>query len=317
MSIVCCTCLDRKQALADSVIDGLGEMDSMDIPSGRQAMIERVEGLMGRPTSEQRTEFEELPMSPDEITGLTPPPASVTTSRQQTLQQTFNPIDQLRQDTVSRLNDRLDQLQVYERENGKRTVVAVVDRIDQNTQSVVNQAVDKTQVGELELLDRETFNTIQRLIQAGVLQMSEQGAQVLYENQQKIEQRKQEQQRWLNEARQRLSHAERKRRMAGVLAAGGFPLEALTPLKEAVESTLSGLSYAVGETTKDQELVTLQMIEQRLLSEQLVSEQTSSYVAQLREDTGKDEKVAFNLYEHGVQILDYANEALDRYAMRA
>jgi hypothetical protein len=46
----------------------------------------------------------------------------------------------------------------------------------------------------------------------------------------------------LAEARDRLAQGEHKRRMANVLAAGGFATEALIPMREAVETALQALT---------------------------------------------------------------------------
>jgi superfamily II DNA/RNA helicase len=45
--------LAQKQAMADGILDGNG-MDKMDMPSGRKAMIERMQALMGTPPAPPR-----------------------------------------------------------------------------------------------------------------------------------------------------------------------------------------------------------------------------------------------------------------------
>ena len=39
--------LGQKQALADGVLDGRGDLGALKMPSGRAAMIERMQALMG------------------------------------------------------------------------------------------------------------------------------------------------------------------------------------------------------------------------------------------------------------------------------
>ena len=39
--------LGAKQALADGVLDGQGDLSALKMPSGRAAMIERMQALMG------------------------------------------------------------------------------------------------------------------------------------------------------------------------------------------------------------------------------------------------------------------------------
>ena len=38
--------LAQKQTMADSVLDGMGDLDKMDMPSGRKAMIDRMQAMM-------------------------------------------------------------------------------------------------------------------------------------------------------------------------------------------------------------------------------------------------------------------------------
>lgn len=320
--------LDKKQALADSVVDGSG-IDEMDMPSGRQAFVERLQGLMGRAASAtQANQFETMPLPLEELADVSANEelssdssnrssvSSPVKPKAQTSEaaDTPDPLERLKQDAVSRLSDRLDQLQVHGH-NGHQTVLAVVDRVDDSSSEVIEQAVSRqTPNAKLELLDRSTFAAIQRLIDAGVLQLTEQNSQTLHQSPDRTQQRNQERERWLKEARERLADAERKRRMAGVLAAGGFPIEAMAPLKQAVEAALTALAHALGE--KNGEAVSLNLIESRLLKENMVPEEAPSLIAMLRQDETQDEASARALFERGSGILDYAAEALDRAALR-
>jgi hypothetical protein len=144
--------LAGKQALADGVIDGLGDLSAMPLPSGRKALVERLEALMGR--------TEPLPAPADAPS----PPA-------------------------------------------------------------------------LEVIDRATLEAIERLVQAGVLQLAP-GASLplrspVLDRAREVEDA--ERARRLARARELLEQAERKIRMSTVLAAGGFPLEALPALREGVD----------------------------------------------------------------------------------
>jgi superfamily II DNA/RNA helicase len=314
--------LDKKQALADSVLDGSGMRD-MEMPSGRQAFVERLEGLIGRPAAARTSSFEEMPLALSELADAASRPAPPNTSSapaaaakpaDSTSTPAEDPLQRLKEDTVARLNDRIEQLQVYGR-NGTQTVVAVVDRVDKTSQEVVGQAVSRqTPNAQLELLDRATFETIQRLIEAGVLQLNGDGARTLHQSAGRARQHDKERERRLKEARERFAEAERKRRMAGVLAAGGFPLEALAPLKQAVETALGALAHSLGE--KNGELIPLNFVESRLLKEGMVPQETPALIAMLREQEAGDEQTAQLLFERSGGMLDHAAEALDRMALR-
>ena len=286
--------LDRKQALADSVLDH-GEMEYMEIPSGRQAFIERVEGLMGRPATSAAAHTHE-------------PASSVADAEQQA--PTTSPLERLKEDTLARLNDRLDQLHVFDHE-GERTVMAVVDKVDETARDVVQHAVaSQASDANMELLDRETFAVVQRLIQAGIIQFTEQGSQALHQSEAHTQQRDQQREHRLRATRKRLADADRQRNMAGVLAHGGFPVEALKPLHKAVEITLEALGYYLGE--QNGTAVSLEYIETKLLPEQLLPQQATAVIARLRSEEGYSESQAQSLLADGEALLSHAGEALDR-----
>jgi superfamily II DNA or RNA helicase len=320
--------LDKKQALADSVLDGSGMVD-MEMPSGRQAFVERLEGLMGRPAPAARAStFEEMPLPLHELADAAADTdvgqaADGSADKRDETKKTETPaiaavagepLQRLKEDTVARLSDRVEQLQVYHRD-GSQTVVAVLDRVDKTSQEVVEQAVQQqTPNARLELLDRSTFDAIQRLIDAGVLQLTEPGAQTLHQSADRGRQQNEERERRRREALQQFAEAERKRRMAGVLAAGGFPLEALAPMRQAIETALAALAHSLGE--KNGEIIPLKMVESRLLKAGMVPQEAPSLVALLRQQEADDEETARTLFERGAGLLDHAAEALDRMALR-
>ena len=311
--------LDLKRTLADSVVDGSTDISEMELPSGRQAFVERLQNLMGHTapgtSTNNGTMVGELPadLTNSELAGV-PNGAPTGETNGETIA-VHNPLESLKQDTVARLNDRLDQLQVYGH-NGNQTVLAVVDKIDDMATTVIEQAVDKqTPAAQLELLDRATFAAIQRLIDAGVLQLNEQHAQRLHQvDTDNQRQGHAQRQRWLQEARQQLAAAERKRRMAGVLASGGFPIESLIPLRDAIEMTVAALTHSLGESRHNSEsqAIPLKFIESRLLQAQLLPNDAPTLIARLRSEEDADADSATDLYQSGSQLLDFATQALDQ-----
>jgi hypothetical protein len=182
---------------------------------------------------------------------------------------------------------------------------------------VLEQAVDEQfpeASAQLEVLDRKTYDAIQRLIAAGVLSPGEGASKILHQSPSQTERRSEERGRRLAESRKRFEEAERKQRMAGVLADGGFPVEALPPLREAVETALRSLAYLTGQDGDD--AVSLGFIESRLIGENMVPPETPSLVAQLRESAGGDEDMARSLFTRGQQVLEHAAEALNRVALK-
>jgi hypothetical protein len=165
--------LAGKQALADSVLDGQGDQTTMPLPSGRKALIERLEALTGRP-QEDRT---------------APPPPPV------------------------------------------------------------------------EEIDPATLAAIERLVEAGLLQLTAEGRRRLQPSSAGPDDGRE---RRLARTRELFAQAERKIRMAAVLAGGGFPVEALPSLREGVELGLRSAAHLEGLEVPEADLVPLPWIESYL-----------------------------------------------------
>jgi len=177
--------LAGKQALADSVLDGRGDRSDMPLPSGRRALVERLEAL----------------------TGIGPKTAA--------------PVPEPSRE------DRLAELVEHLRG------------------------------------DPATLSAIERLIEAGLLQLSAEGRRLLHGSSES-EGPDAERERRLAQARETFAQAERKIRMAAVLAGGGFPVEALPSLREGVELSLRSRAHLEGAELEGSEAVPLDWVEGRL-----------------------------------------------------
>jgi len=180
--------LAGKQTLADGVLDGRGDLSTMPLPSGRKALVQRLEALM-RPGAAQAPT---RPAAPAEPTA----------------------------------DERLAALGI----------------------------------------DRAALDAVQRLIAAGLLQLSDEGRRLLAPAAGSVQSAEDaERAARLARAREIFEQAERKMRMANVLAGGGFPVEALPALRDGVETTLRSWSRFAGDgETADMEPVPLAWIEERL-----------------------------------------------------
>jgi len=176
--------LAGKQALADGVLDGRGDLSAMPLPSGRQALVQRLEALMAP-------------------RAVTPEPAT--------------PAEPTGEERLAALG-----------------------------------------------IDRAALDTVQRLVEAGLLQLSEEGRRLLapFTAPAQPDQDAARAARVVR-AREIFEQAERKMRMATVLAGGGFPVEALPALRDGVETTLRSWSSFDGEIA-DTEPVSLAWIEKRV-----------------------------------------------------
>jgi SNF2 family DNA or RNA helicase len=280
--------LSQKKVLAEGVLDG-ENLKSMELPSGRAAFMERLEGLMGTVvTQPQATE----PATPED------------------------PVTQLKQDAVARWHDRLDLMEVHGHE--QKTVLTVMDRPDKTIESDLQRMLGEHFQGQnarLEVMDRATYETIQRLIDAGVLSLNAE-PETLHRSPNLAAKRADEQERRLREAQQHFSQAEHQRRMAKVLADGGFAVEALHALTEALEIALRSLALWLREDHADEPLP-LNFIESRLVPEDLVPSNTLALVAQMREHAGdQDETQTRRLLAQGETIIEHSAQALERLALQ-
>lgn len=235
--------LASKQALVEGLLDGTGELDALPIPSGRAAFIERVEAVMG--------------------TSAGSGPAVATAAARVEPPAPADPHEQLTSEFVAGLGDDLLLLEAHAAEGGRRTLLAVVDRPSEAARRRAQlESVVRGHAGEgeeppgLELLDRTTYEAIERLAAAGLVQLAATDRRVLYRSPQLTYRRAVEEQQRLLRARRSFDRAERKQRMARVLAEGGFPLEALPALTEALAGALLCLAYLVGAVDVSDEDVT-------------------------------------------------------------
>jgi hypothetical protein len=228
--------LAGKQALADGVLDGRAGVDTLPLPSGRAAFLQRLEEIL------------ELSMAIDEAKPTAAVPAP----------------EQLRQDLLALLGERLLILDLLPGDGVEiGTVLVVVDRLDgaaAQGRGDVMTAVRRC-FGEgpgapgLELLDRATYETLRRLADAGVLQFASgvagPGGEPLHRSPALADRHGELRRRRLAAARELFGKGEHKLRMATLLAGNGFGAEALAPLAEALDRgllSLARLAAIEGET---------------------------------------------------------------------
>lgn len=276
--------LDQKRDLAQSVVDGIEIKSEMALPSGRAAFLERVEALMGL-TPE--AEIEPAPRLSD-------------------------PVERVRADAATRWNHRLDLLEIH---HGEKTdaVLAVADRVDEPLRASLHQTLAEhygEQAPGLELIDRATFDVIQRLIQAGVLQPGRQAPESLYRSATMPTKTINQDELRAHAAQLRLSQAEHQRKMATVLEQGGFVIEACKPMREAVETAARAMVALIGEN--DSETIPLRVVESHLIKRGLLPPESIVLIARLREmEIGLDESQARKLLNQSAELLAAASRTLD------
>lgn len=229
--------LAGKQALAEGLLDGKGDLDTLPLPSGRAAFIERLEDIMGTAVGPAPTP-----------TPIEPVPTPI------------EPLERLRQDLVAGLGDGLLLLEAHLDQDGRTTVLAVMDgpvgaaQARAQVETALRRHVgDGGEPPRLELLDRATFEAIERLMEVGFVQLDPTGRRLLHRSPALTDPRAADGERRLLRARRCFDRGERKQRMATLLADGGFSVEALSPLAEAVQAALLCLANLAGVAAGDDE----------------------------------------------------------------
>jgi len=219
--------LAGKQALADSVLDGHADSGVIPLPSGRRALVQRLEALTG-------------------ITAGSAAPSAPETQPTETA-----PVDPLTAELQPLLGDLLLSLEAWTAPDGRETLFAVVedagDGIDRSALETILQSSQHS-TATLELIDRPAFAAIERLIELGVLRYAAEDRRLLHRSPALgSPERDAEKTRRLAAARDLLAQSERKIRMAAVLAGGGFPVESLPALREGVELALRSRAVIEGQ----------------------------------------------------------------------
>jgi hypothetical protein len=203
--------LSQKQALADGVLDGQDDLKSMKLPSGRRAFVERMSAM------------------------ITPPAAPVPVA----------PIERsLRDQLVEAHGDGL--LLVETRRFADESEVVLVVLEDADAAMVEQQRLAAADEPRVEVIDRRSYEMIRRLAGVGVLPSLGQGQELFRSDRLVAPEAEQHRQRLARSA-EVLGSAERKLRMARLLAEGGFAAEAMPALDECLALAASARSLIAGD----------------------------------------------------------------------
>lgn len=290
--------LHLKQRLADNVLD-LGTVDHMEMPSGRKAFMDQLKKIMGAGDS---------PLSKREKESLNTPEDS----------QEKNPLTLFQQETLARFKPRLHQLDTYQDAQGNQTIFAVVDGDHTHPceqMYKMKEALDPQNALQLEVLDRATFEVIQRLCKAGILSFNQEHTKLL-PTQTPVVNKHEEQQRRLKAAQKHREPMERKERMVALLIEGEFYEEALAPLKDAFELSLKSFAAFVDQKSDENREITLGVIQKEFIAQKGLPKEALELASQLRKEkrlTNKDDISALFLkYGH---ISQYLKNELNKFSV--
>src|SRR5262245_13387082 len=192
--------LGAKQALADGVLDGQGDLSALKMPSGRGAMVERIRTMLQLGS-----------------TSSILPPAG--------------PDQRIADDLLRRHGERALLIEAREASDGRMQMLVVLD-VDRRALAaeIARNSVDPSQPS-VDVIDQQTWHLLQRLESSGHVQRAGASSRVLHQSPKLIETADS---RALVRAKELRTEAERALRKAQVLATGGFPEDAPVLLSRAI-----------------------------------------------------------------------------------
>jgi superfamily II DNA or RNA helicase len=209
--------LAQKQALADGVLDGDGDLKAMALPSGRGAFVARMAAMMAPP----------VPAAPVPAPAAEPVPAQ-----------------SLRDELAGRHGDALLLIEAHRGVDGSETLLAVLDG---EAAAAERQRRADTGASTVEVLDRTTYETIQRLSRAGILHAAPEQRRELFRSPHLAAPAIARERERIAKGTELLGGAERKLRMALVLAQGGFAAEAMPALNECLALAADARKMMAGD----------------------------------------------------------------------
>jgi hypothetical protein len=229
--------LGQKQALAGGILDGEGDIAQLKMPSGRAAMIERMQAMM-----QAAEEFAPAIVAADEAVA---------------------------EDLRQRYGERALFIESRPGSDGRLRVLAVLDLdSDGLAAETKRQAAGQGDAKpDVELIDRHTWLAMRRLEACGMLRLADGASRVLHRASEFVagNQGSDDQATRLAEL---LRQAERALQMSKVLAAGGFPDEAVPLLARAIGHGAAAKLSMLGELPSDVSMAT--PAQMRVLTERRV-----------------------------------------------
>lgn len=278
--------LAQKQTLAKATLEGEDNITTMKLPSGRAAFMERIEGLMStslQPTLKKREEVQPgpLPATPETV----------------------------RDELLANFSSSIELLQTYhDQSTNQKTLVVVANQETKQIEQCVQKSMSSDHTMSLEMLDRTTFETIQRLVKAGIISFNK-PLETLYHSPEWSETRRQQQEKKINQAKEKLQQASRKQRMAQVLMESDFREESLAPLREALEATLHSFAFLISEQEENGKILSHEFIKNNLINNHGLPEKALTLFSEL--DKNSSDKIGAHLTDYQI-IFEHVDETLNK-----
>ena len=220
--------LGAKQALADGVLDGQGDLAALKMPSGRAAMIERMAVLM---------------RTGSRSTGVTATPP-----------QAPPPEETVAEDLKRRHGERTLLIEARQDQHGRESLLVVLDAesatLAAEAKRLAASGESVAQAPAVEVINHATWSLLQRLQASGVIQFVGTSPRQLHQSTALAE----DPAARLAAARaaELRSQAERHLRKAQVLAAGGFPEEVAALITQSIGHAAAARLALLGELAANQ-----------------------------------------------------------------
>jgi hypothetical protein len=202
----------------------------------------------------------------------------------------------------------------------------VVDREPEQVAGVIARLHRDAYQGKpacpVEVVDKRTYETIQRLAAHGLVNIAGQQSQEMHRSPALKRPGPTPEEVKHKRAAQLAADAEKKLKMSQVLAQGGFLAEAIGPVRDSVELSVRALFVLAGnqDAGKAREPLPARRIHGELVSCGWLDADEASQVSALREMASDGEDVddatAQRLVEAGANIVRKANAALAREALK-
>ena len=199
--------IEQKKTMAEAVVDADSDVTDMDLPSGRAAFLERLEEVLGT----------EPPKGKD------PEPSQLALAQ---LRESFG--------------DNLFAVELRRSDDGMEHLLAIVEsgHADAGPQPAMAPL-------PVEIINLESYETMLRLEAANLVKFTSQRVRMLHESD-RPDPAEEEARLRMEQAMSLLESADRKHRMATLLAGGGFRQEAADGTGSAVEFAVRSLATASG-----------------------------------------------------------------------
>ena len=290
--------LNLKRSLADSVLDS-GDSTEVEIPSGRASLMNNL----------------------NEIIGHTILPANKIELFDKAKAKDTDPISQLKDEIISRFKSRLYRLETYQGANGRQTILAIIDgepkHPHQQIQNIINR-LGQQGILELEVLDRVTYETIQKLSGAGILSFNQENNINLYQSHIKMVSICAEEKKRLKAAQKYLEQTERKKNLTAILIENEFYDEAIIPMHEVFELSLKSFATFLDCTVDDNENISLEILHNRLTGKSGLPDYTVNLAKILRNTKSNvpfNEETAKSLLSSVQNITQITQKILDKSAL--